>query len=83
MCLTESDVLIGEGGFPANRQTLLHDRGGLFAGGHGNLGELVPASTASVTGRSLRAAVDDNEICGRSFLDHDLLANQLHLPEAQ
>jgi hypothetical protein len=36
MGLTESDLLIGEGDFPADRQTLLHDRGGLFTGGYGN-----------------------------------------------
>jgi hypothetical protein len=29
MGLMDSDLLIGEGGFPANLQTLLHDRGGL------------------------------------------------------
>jgi hypothetical protein len=27
--------------------------------------------------------VDDKEICGRSFSDDDLLANQLHLPKTQ
>jgi hypothetical protein len=36
MCLSDSDLLIGESGFPAFRQTLLHYGGGLFACGHGN-----------------------------------------------
>jgi hypothetical protein len=34
--LSDRDLLIGEGGILAILQTLLHDRDGFFAGGHGN-----------------------------------------------